>query len=320
MPGAVCSFFEGTEKKFELVVDPALPSFRSLGDSFWTRIVRCAGADVLSKLSGEHCDAFVLSESSLFVFDHRVLMMTCGRTTLHDAVLALFEQVGVDRVRSLVYKRKHEVFPHDQPTSFFDDARVLAEQLRGRAFRLGNRDEHHLYVFHAQRDGAASPPCTTVEVFMHGLGEDVWQQFCKTDRTTTARVREATGLDRIIPGYDVDDRLFEPNGYSLNALRGHEYYAVHVTPEPGCSYASFETNRRFRNDLAPVLTRLLGIFRPRTWDVVLFDDGVDPQIEVPGYRLKWHVAQPADRSPGIRFLTYYRPQRTVAQAVELQVS
>ena len=165
MSGAVCSFFEGTEKKFELIVDPALPSFRESGDAYWTGVVRSAGADVLSKLSNEHCDAYVLSESSLFVFDHRVLMMTCGRTTLHDAVLAILERTDSDRVCSLVYKRKHEVFPHDQPTSFFDDVRILGQRLPGRAYQFGNRDEHHLYLFHYHRAHDGDSPTTTRRSF-----------------------------------------------------------------------------------------------------------------------------------------------------------
>jgi S-adenosylmethionine decarboxylase len=318
MPGSVCSFFEGTEKKFELIVDPAVASFRSYGDAYWTGVVRGAGADVLSKLSNEHCDAFLLSESSLFVFDHRVAMMTCGQTTLHDAVLAVLERVPLDRVQALAYKRKHEVFPHDQPTSFFDDVRVLSDKLPGRAYQFGNRDEHHLYLFHMGRGSDDGLHGTTVEVLMHGLGEGVRRDFCITERATTGEVRAVTGVDRIIPGFDVDDHLFRSNGYSLNAIRGDEYYAVHVTPERGCSYASFETNHRFVDNFEPVVARLLGAFRPRTWDLVLFDRRAAARVEVPGYRLKSHVAQAPDRGPEVRFLSYYRPQRTVARAIELQ--
>ena len=38
------------------------------------------------------------------------------------------------------------------------------------------------------------------------------------------------------------DVLFEPCGYSLNAMKGDTYYTMHVTPEEDFSYASFETN------------------------------------------------------------------------------
>jgi S-adenosylmethionine decarboxylase len=319
MSGSLCSFFEGTEKKLELTVDPAVASLRSFGDAYWTGVARRVGADVLSTMSNPRCDAYLLSESSLFVFDHRFAMITCGRTTLHEAALAVLERVPADRVQTLVYKRKHEVFPRDQPTSFFDDVRILRERLPGRAYRFGNRDEHHLYLFHTGRHPAGAPHGTTVEVLMHGLGASVRRDFCITDRPTTREVRDATGVDRIIPGFEADDHLFEPNGYSLNAIQGDEYYAVHVTPEPGCSYASFETTHRFADDLEPVLARLLGVFRPRTWDLVLFGRRADAGVEVPGYRLKSQVAQAPDQGPEVRFLSFYRPQRAVARAVELHL-
>jgi S-adenosylmethionine decarboxylase len=153
---------------------------------------------------------------------------------------------------------------------------------------------------------------------MHGLGEEVRRDFCVTQRSTTAEVREVTGVDRIIPDFSLDDHLFEHNGYSLNAIRGDEYYAVHVTPEETCSYASFETNHRFLGDLAPLLGRLIGIFRPRAWDLILFDRDEGP-IAVPGYRLNSHVAQTPERGLGVRFLSFCRPQRDVVPAVELHV-
>jgi S-adenosylmethionine decarboxylase len=319
MRGSVCSSFEGTEKKLELVVDPALASLRSFTDDYWTAVAHRAGADILSKLSNACCDAYLLSESSLFVFDHRMVMMTCGQTTLHDAALMLLDRIAADRVCRLIYKRKHEVFPRDQPTSFFDDVRALSARLPGRAYQFGNQDEHHLFLFHMDRNPTSEARGTTVEVLMHGLGEQVRRDFCITHRPTTAEVRRVTAVDRVVADFDVDDHLFQPNGYSLNAIRGDEYYAVHVTPEQGCSYASFETNRRLDQGLEPLLGRLLGIFRPRTWDLILFDDRVEERIEVPGYRLKCQVAQAPDRGLGTRFLNFYRPQRAVARAVELQV-
>ena len=319
MSGAVCSFFEGTEKKLEVIIDPALPSFRRLGDAFWAHVVRQAGADVLSKLTNHYSDAYLLSESSLFVFDHRAIMMTCGRTTLHDAALAMLDKIAPEQVRSLVYKRRHEVFPHDQPTSFFDDVRVLGERLPGRAFQFGNRDEHHLYLFHLDREPTAESGCTTVEMLMHGLSERVRDEFGRLRQPTAAELRERTGVHKILPGIEVGDHLFEPAGYSLNALRDDRYYAVHVTPEANCSYASFETNHRFTDDLGATITRLLRIFRPRAWDLILYDRTSPERSTVPGYRLRSHVEQGIGTGLDVRFLSYDRPQRSVTRAAELSV-
>ena len=51
-----------------------------------------------------------------------------------------------------------------------------------------------------------------------------------------------SGIGALLPGVKVDNWAFEPCGYSMNGLRGDFYYTVHITPEPGVSYASFETN------------------------------------------------------------------------------
>ena len=39
---------------------------------------------------------------------------------------------------------------------------------------------------------------------------------------------------------DIDDYVFEPCGYSMNGVEGGTFSTVHITPEQGFSYASFE--------------------------------------------------------------------------------
>ena len=56
------------------------------------------------------------------------------------------------------------------------------------------------------------------------------------------RVDQETGLAGLFPQAQLDSFLFTPCGYSANALQEGNYYTIHVTPEPVCSYASFETN------------------------------------------------------------------------------
>ena len=42
------------------------------------------------------------------------------------------------------------------------------------------------------------------------------------------------------PPADIDDYVFEPCGYSMNGVDGGTFSTVHITPEEGFSYASFE--------------------------------------------------------------------------------
>jgi len=309
-------FFEGTEKKVELTVDTALPSFRERGAGYWARVVRCCGASVLSRVANERCEAYLLSESSLFVFDHKIVMITCGRTRLAAAVLELLRDVDPGRIEFLVYERKNEVLPQAQPTSFFDDARELHEQLPGRAYQFGDEDEHHLYLFHLDRERRPAPDDATVELLMYGIDPQVMAAFCAPDAATSV-VRRATAVDRILEGYVVDDHLFEPIGYSLNAIRGASYWALHVTPDPLRSYASFETNARMPADAGALVGRVLGVFRPRAFDVVTFDPG-GGVIPVPGgHELRAHVVRDLSCGYRTRFLSFHRPGGKVRKPFEL---
>jgi len=310
------TFFEGTEKKVELIVEPRGDSLRALGDEFWDQVTRRAGARILSRIAGPACVAYLLSESSLFVFDHKMVMITCGRTRLVEAVLEVLGRVPADDVRFFVYERKNEVFPHRQPTSFFDDVRVLREPLPGPAFRFGDPDEHHICLHHLDREYDDPSGDRTLEILMHGIDDEVRSVFQRDD---AAAIRQKTGLGSVLPGFDLDDHRFEPGGYSLNAIRGDEYWTVHVTPQPIGYYVSFETNHRDRDGYGSVLERVIGLFRPRAFDVVLFDDGEPFLYESRGYVLKTRVARRMGCGYHIRFLGYYRPQREVRSPTELPI-
>jgi len=117
------------------------------------------------------------------------------------------------------------------------------------------------------------------------------------------------------PDARIDAYLFTPCGFSANGVipapggapngskKGSDathYFTVHVTPEPQCSYASFETNvpaRQTGRETADVVEHVVGIFKPGRFSVTLFeakptaDDypgkGVDKakRMEtIPGYR------------------------------------
>jgi S-adenosylmethionine decarboxylase len=53
------------------------------------------------------------------------------------------------------------------------------------------------------------------------------------------------------------------------------YWTVHVTPEPQCSYASFETNvptRHTGRDTVDVVQQVVGIFQPGRFSVTMFEE------------------------------------------------
>ncbi|KAF8322122.1 S-adenosylmethionine decarboxylase, partial [Clavulina sp. PMI_390] len=112
-------------------------------------------------------------------------------------------------------------------------------------------------------------------------------------KTKGAFVSQQLGIDTIFPRSrtTLDAYGFEPCGYSANALvnagsegTGEEgYYTIHVTPEEGWSYASFECNvpvyprassARAREDAMPdletLIQRVVNIFQPGHLTLTLF--------------------------------------------------
>ncbi len=314
------TFFEGPEKKVELAVKASHPPLRSLGDAFWHAVVEASDAQVLSKVEGPVCDAYLLSESSLFVYDGFLTMITCGQTRLVSAVARIVEEVGADQVALLMYERKNEHFPDRQHSSFYDDARRLQALVPGQALRFGDEHDHHVHLFYSSADYVADAEDTTLEILMHGLDRRVSEQFIGCAAPKGQTIAGSHGLEALLPGFTIDEHAFTPAGYSMNGVRGEDYYTIHVTPEQLGSYVSFETNLDFRKDFSGLVQGVVDIFRPGSFDVMAFvpGDGVGSAdsaaaelatLALPGFCRKdhamahvhgydirfWHFFQPSDR-------------------------
>jgi S-adenosylmethionine decarboxylase len=312
------SFFEGPEKKLEAVVTPGFPPLRSLGDDVWGGIVESAGAKVLSVLRTEHCDAYLLSESSLFVFDDWFVLITCGQTTLVDAVPQILRSIPEESIAFLVYERKSEHFPEHQSTTFYEDSRRLQTMLPGRAVCFGDEHGRCVQMFHTTRPYTPETNDPTLEVLMHEIDEDVAQRFISSHVSSGASIAVSLGIDAILPGFTTSEYVFNPAGYSLNAVKGEEYYALHVTPEATGSYVSFETNYDFRGHLGGLVGSIVELFRPRTFDVVTFVPESEPELLVAGYELGDHVVH-ALGGYRVSYFQYFAPPPGPRAARELEL-
>lgn len=260
--------FEGPEKKLEIILAAPRPDMRSNRDGRWDRVVRASGADIVSAVSTPRMDAYLLSESSLFVWPDGILMITCGRTILVDALEEILGLLHQDEIAFVFYERKNLLFPEDQPSDFEAEAAVLTRYFPGKSYRLGPANHDHVHLFYHHAGGAAPEKDATLQVLMNDLHPPAAQWFTPSGGLTPPEVDRRTGLDRLCPGADRDSHLFEPCGYSLNGVKGGGYFTVHVTPQPEGSYASFETNL-LTMDHPEVVRRLLSIFRPGRFSMVL---------------------------------------------------
>lgn len=261
-------FFEGSEKKVEMVTDPEAGSLHTLGRNFWTGMVAKAQAEILDTLSNEHCDAYLLSESSLFVWHDRFLMLTCGTTTLVDATLHFLDHFPLKHILFASFQRKNEYLSHLQKSSFEEDIERLSQRFKGVAFRLGHLDSHHNYVFHMDKPYQPDANDNTSELLMYHIkGKNA--DYLRSEGQTVENIRSLLRLDDILPGFAISDWLFEPFGYSLNAIKGDRYATFHITPQEDSSYVSFETNLNLeRSNVIPVLLEALN---PGCWDLIGFN-------------------------------------------------
>lgn len=136
-PGDV---FEGPEKKLEVFF--TLPTsaegavgFRAAPQAAWSDVLTAASCTILHQQANDHSDAYLLSESSLFVYPHKVILKTCGSTTLLltlPKLLALADSIGAD-LEHVHYSHYEYKFPHLQPYphSSYDEERDTLVALLG---------------------------------------------------------------------------------------------------------------------------------------------------------------------------------------------
>lgn len=311
--------FEGSEKKVEVVVDPFISSLRNLGQEFWSQVVGQAQAQILSKISSQSCDAYLLSESSLFVWDHHFTMITCGTTTLVDAILCFLEKVRPDQVQSLIYERKNEYFPHHQKSDFFEDAKRLRSRFDGKAFRFGKADTHHVFLFHLDKEYRPPANDCTLEILMYDLRGPAKSLF-SCENQTIESIREKTNLHKILPDFEIDDHLFDPCGYSLNALRGSDYYTIHVTPEEVGSYVSFESNIELDKNVEPTIRKVLEVFQPRAFDVVVFrPQQTHVSLNIPGFARATSVKEQLTCGYEVSFTYHHAESGETQGAMDLEI-
>ena len=265
-------FFEGSEKKVEVVTAAEAGSLRELGREFWAKVVAKAQAEILTTISNDDCDAYLLSESSLFVWQDRFLMLTCGTTTLIDAFLHFLDSINEDHLLFASYQRKNEYMSHLQVTSWEQDVERLKARIPGKAFRLGNMDSHHNYIFHMDRPYSPDDSDKTSELLMYHIkGEGA--EYLRSEGQTIEGIRKLLRLDEILPGFALSDWLFDPFGYSLNAIKGDRYATFHITPQEDSSYVSFETNLDVQDNIqgCQILEKLLEALKPGSWDLIGFN-------------------------------------------------
>ncbi|WP_077337820.1 hypothetical protein [Pseudocolwellia agarivorans] len=263
-------FFEGSEKRVEIIINnPKYSLINNLSDVFWSELIDCSQAKILSKIDNKQCKAFILSESSLFVWHNRFVILTCGVTGLVNSVEYFVQQMGKQSIGYLTYQRKNEYYSKAQPTSFSDDIKKLKTYVEGDALRLGDMDSNHVYLFHKKEGIQHKHFNKSYEFFAYQISDKASNELTRRNLKNT-EIRKFLRLDYLLEGFDIDDHVFEPYGYSINAIKADEYITIHVTPQAESSYVSIESNV----NLSYLIPSILNVLQPQTFDLLCFNDDV----------------------------------------------
>jgi len=166
--------FEGPEKKLEVYFGRGASDagFRQFQTEVWSGVLVDAACTILHKESNGECDAYLLSESSLFVFPERVILKTCGTTTLLlvlPKLLMMAEQIGCT-LEHVLYGHLRYKFPEQQvyPHRSFEQEHDYLERTLGnaRASVLGPPDGRCWYLLYAS--GPSAKPVDAAAVVAEG--------------------------------------------------------------------------------------------------------------------------------------------------------
>ncbi|KAH6768560.1 Adenosylmethionine decarboxylase family protein [Perilla frutescens var. frutescens] len=286
------SGFEGYEKRLELQFYGDDPSggkgLRRIDFFSLEKVLHAVQCTVVSAVGNKFFDSYVLSESSLFVYPTKIIIKTCGTTQLLKSVRP-FVHFGMMTGLTLCgcrYTRGSFIFPHAQPyphTHFEEEVVYLEENLPEnllikKGSIMNSKSCFNWHVFTAcdvgrmgVAVGAHAEDLFTVEICMTELDRVQARKFFrrfndgKTGDSAGREMTEATGIDGVNENALICDYAFDPCGYSMNGIDGSRYSTVHVTPEDGFSYASFECVCSAYDDdeeILEALKKVVKIFRP----------------------------------------------------------
>jgi S-adenosylmethionine decarboxylase len=320
--------FEGPEKRLEIDFSENLSrphGLRHINKDQWQEVLTLAKCTIISHTKNEFFDSYVLSESSLFVYPNKIMIKTCGTTTLLNIIPKVLEYaVSMDLTVELVmFSRKNFLFPQEQVyphKGWKAEVDYLNNYFEGTAYVLGPLTSEHWYLYladYSNQSRACMPECT-LEIMMHNLDRTVANQFYR--RESTEDKDKFPGIADLIEGSETDEFNFTPCGYSMNGLCDEVYSTIHVTPEPQCSYASFETNLSLPS-YKSLISQVFAIFKPGTVTLTLFTEKANPipaqraaDLEIPGYAVVYKTLSELGSNRDIILCNYESEEYQVEKA------
>ena len=201
---------------------------------------------ILSVVESDQVDAYLLSESSMFVFPHKLVLKTCGITTLLFGLPKILEiaalsagfphtpafgnKLAAAQTHRVFYSRKNFLFPDQQQgphKSWRAEVNTL-EQLfgsRGSAYQIGKMNGDHWFLYVTAPDNRLTPPLTPEHERVDQLVQQEPQKLefpgCLTD-LTALRANEA-------PTDETEDETLEILMTDLDPENAKQFYLDHAS-------------------------------------------------------------------------------------------
>lgn len=244
----------GPEKLLEVWFAPsanqlgsAMPAgLKAVPEEIWKDMLDLVNCQVLSIVASDDVDAYLLSESSMFVWPHKLILKTCGTTTLLSglprileiaALFAGFPKAAASRGLGVAaapyrvfYSRKNFLFPDRQRgphRSWRDEVRTMDRLfLNGSAYMIGKMNGDHWYLYLTEPHTLLTPPGSP----------KLDENFPETE-TKVLNVPEIAA----VPGAaDEHDETLEVLMTDLDEQNAKQFYLDHATSVAEKRYRNFD--------------------------------------------------------------------------------
>lgn len=228
---------------------PAQPAgLKAVPEEIWKDMLDLVNCQVLSIVSSEDVDAYLLSESSMFVWPHKLILKTCGTTTLLSGlprileIAALFggfpKATAPSRGISVAaapyrvfYSRKNFLFPDRQRgphRSWRDEVRTMDKLfLNGSAYMIGKMNGEHWYLYLTEPHTMLTPPTSP----------GAKTEFTETE-TRVLSVPQGAALQT-----ESEDETLEVLMTDLDEENAKQFYLEHASAVAETRYRSFDADK-----------------------------------------------------------------------------
>lgn len=206
-------FFEGAEKRITIKFNCNVRKYYNT--IWWNTHIKDIGCNILSMMSNNYYDIYLLSESILLVSKNTILIKTCGITS-PLIIISLFDP---NIIENISYSHPNFLNQLDQPILYQNPNNIINYISKYKDIDL--EYDKLLFLNHIGSN------------FDINYNEIILWDFEWNDDFIWA-------IKKFLVDWDIDDYIFQPQGYSLNGCKDTDYITIHCTPNKECSYISIE--------------------------------------------------------------------------------